>query len=66
MHGADPVVLASSGNFSSQRVLLRPESTLQRLQDLKGKTVGVTQYGSGGDSFSEPRCARLACVRTLM
>jgi len=51
MHGADPVILASSANFSSQRVLLRPESTLQRLQDLKGKTVGVTQYGSGGDSF---------------
>jgi ABC-type nitrate/sulfonate/bicarbonate transport system substrate-binding protein len=51
MHGADPVMLATSANFSSQRVLLRPESTLQRLQDLKGKTVGVTQYGSGGDTF---------------
>jgi NitT/TauT family transport system substrate-binding protein len=45
MHGADPVMLATSANFSSQRVLLRPESTLQRLHDLKGKTVGVTQYG---------------------
>ena len=51
MHGADPVLLATSANFSSQRVLLRPESTLLRLQDLKGKTVGVTQYGSGGDTF---------------
>ncbi len=51
MHGADPVILATSANFSSQRVMLRPESTLQRLQDLKGKTVGVTQYGSGGDTF---------------
>jgi ABC-type nitrate/sulfonate/bicarbonate transport system substrate-binding protein len=51
MYGADPVMLATSANFSSQRVLLRPESTLQRLQDLKGKTVGVTQYGSGGDTF---------------
>jgi ABC-type phosphate/phosphonate transport system substrate-binding protein len=59
MHGADPVVLASSGNFSSQRVLLRPESTLQRLQYLKGKTVGVTQYGSGGDSFLRAALRRI-------
>ena len=66
IHGADPVILASSANFSSQRVLLRPESTLQRLQDLKSKTVGVIQYGSGGDIFCEPRCARSACVPTLM
>ena len=51
IRGADPVMLATSANFSSQRVLLRPESNLQRLQDLKGKTVGVTQYGSGGDTF---------------
>src|SRR4030095_2104449 len=51
MHGADPVMLATSANFSSQRALLRPESNSQRLQDLKGKTVGVTQYGSGGDTF---------------
>src|SRR6476661_3994780 len=50
-HGADPVILATSTNYSGQRVLLRPESPFQRLQDLKGKTVGVTQYGSQGDTF---------------
>jgi len=50
-HGADPVILATTTNYSGQRVLLRPESPLQRLQDLKGKTVGVTQYGSQGDTF---------------
>ena len=49
--GADPVILATTSNYSSQRVLVRPESPLQRLQDVKGKTVGVTQYGSGGDTF---------------
>ena len=49
--GADPVILATSANFSSQQVLVRPESPLQRLQDLKGKIVGVTQYGSQGDTF---------------
>jgi NitT/TauT family transport system substrate-binding protein len=50
-HGADPVILATTTNYSGQRVLLRPESPLQRLQDLKGKIVGVTQYGSQGDTF---------------
>ncbi|HSE90716.1 MAG TPA: ABC transporter substrate-binding protein [Candidatus Binatia bacterium] len=51
MRGADPIILATTQNYSSQQVLLRPDSTLQRLQDLKGKTVGVTQYGSQGDTF---------------
>ena len=49
--GADPVIVAGTTNFTGQRVLIRPDSTLQRLQDLKGKTVGVTQYGSQGDTF---------------
>jgi NitT/TauT family transport system substrate-binding protein len=47
----DPMIIATTTNFSGQRVLLRPESPLQRLQDLKGKIVGVTQYGSQGDTF---------------
>ena len=51
MRGADPIILATTTNFSGQQVLLRPDSALQRLQDLKGKTVGVTQYGSQGDTF---------------
>ena len=51
MRGTDPVIVAGTTNFTSQRVLTRPDSPLQRLQDLKGKTVGVTQYGSQGDTF---------------
>jgi NitT/TauT family transport system substrate-binding protein len=49
--GGDPVIVAGTTNFTGQRVLIRPDSSLQRLQDLKGKTVGVTQYGSQGDTF---------------
>jgi NitT/TauT family transport system substrate-binding protein len=49
--GADPVIVAGTTNFTGQRVLIRPDSPLQRLQELKGKTVGVTQYGSQGDTF---------------
>jgi ABC-type nitrate/sulfonate/bicarbonate transport system substrate-binding protein len=49
--GADVVILSSLANFSSQRVMLRPDSTLTNVKDLKGKIIGVTQYGSGGDTF---------------
>lgn len=49
--GADVVVLSTLANFSSQRIMLRPESTLSNVRELKGKIIGVTQYGSGGDTF---------------
>jgi len=51
MQGADVVILASLSSYSSQRVFLRRDSTLQNLPELKGKIVGVTQYGSAGDTF---------------
>ena len=49
--GADVVILSSLSNFSSQRIMLRPDSTLTSFKELKGKIIGVTQYGSGGDTF---------------
>jgi ABC-type nitrate/sulfonate/bicarbonate transport system substrate-binding protein len=49
--GADVVILSSLSSFSSQRIMLRPDSTLSSIKDLKGKVIGVTQYGSGGDTF---------------
>jgi hypothetical protein len=49
--GADVVILSSLANFSSQRIMLRPDSTLTNFKELKGKIIGVTQYGSGGDTF---------------
>ena len=51
MQGADVVMLASPSAFSSQRVVVKPDSTLNSLKDLKGKIVGVTQFGSAGDTF---------------
>jgi NitT/TauT family transport system substrate-binding protein len=51
MRGADPVIVAGTANVTGQRVMVRPDSPLQRFQDLRGKTVGVTQYGSQGDTF---------------
>jgi ABC-type nitrate/sulfonate/bicarbonate transport system substrate-binding protein len=51
MQGADPVILAAGANYSSQAVLVPPRSSVQRLQDLQGKTVGVAQYGSESETF---------------
>jgi NitT/TauT family transport system substrate-binding protein len=49
--GADVAVLSTLANVSAQRVFLRPDSKLNSFTELKGKTIGVTQYGSGGDTF---------------
>ena len=51
MQGADVIVLASLANYSSQRVFVRPDSTVNNIRELKGKLIGVTQYGSAGDTF---------------
>lgn len=49
--GADVIVLSTLSGYSSQKVYLRPDSKLVNFAELKGKIIGVTQYGSGGDTF---------------
>lgn len=49
--GADVVILSALSSYSSQRVFVRPDSSLTSFKELKGKIIGVTQYGSGGDTF---------------
>ena len=49
--GADVTILSTLANSSPQRVFIRPDSALNDFKELKGKTIGVTQYGSGGDTF---------------
>lgn len=49
--GADVVILSTLANYSSQRVFIRADSALSGPKDLKGKLIGVTQFGSGGDTF---------------
>lgn len=51
MQGADVVMLAGLSSYPSQRVFVRKDSTIQNLSELKGKIVGVTQFGSSGDTF---------------
>lgn len=51
MHGAGVVILSALSDYSSQRVLVKPDSAVESLNDLRGKTIGVTQFGSAGDAF---------------
>ena len=51
MQGADVVMLATLNSYSSQRVFVKRDSKLQSPSELKGKIIGVTQYGSAGDTF---------------
>jgi ABC-type nitrate/sulfonate/bicarbonate transport system substrate-binding protein len=65
LQGADVVILASLSGYSSQRVFVKRDSNLQNFSELKGKIIGVTQYGSAGDTFlrSALRKNGLACRR---
>lgn len=52
MRGADVVILAATTNVSSQKLLVGQKSGIRRLEDLKGRVIGVSQYGSEADSFA--------------
>ncbi|HWO41230.1 MAG TPA: ABC transporter substrate-binding protein [Candidatus Eisenbacteria bacterium] len=46
LRGADTVIVASTMNKGLQRLLARPE--IKSHQDLKGKRIGITNFGSAG------------------
>jgi NitT/TauT family transport system substrate-binding protein len=52
MRGADVVILATTANFSNMKLLIGRNSGIRQLEDLKGRTVGVSQYGSDADAFA--------------
>ncbi len=58
IQGADPVILATTTNYTTQQLVADPRTDLHTLADLKGRTVGVTQYGSEGDTFLRILLAR--------
>ena len=51
LNGADPAILAAIANYSTQQIVVGPQAGIRKLGDLRGKIVGVTQYGSEGDTF---------------
>jgi len=52
IHGADVVLLATTANFSNMKLLTSRASGIRRLEDLKGRVIGVSQYGSDADAFA--------------
>jgi len=51
VQGADTVILSTITDYSTQQIMIHPRSGIQSVEQLKGKKVGVTQYGSEGDAF---------------
>jgi len=49
MGGADAVILASLSSVSNMKLMVHPKSGIKRITDLKGKVLGVSQYGSEAD-----------------
>jgi ABC-type nitrate/sulfonate/bicarbonate transport system substrate-binding protein len=52
VRGADVAILGASANVSSQKLMVARNSKVHRLEDLKGATIGVSQYGSEADTFT--------------
>jgi ABC-type nitrate/sulfonate/bicarbonate transport system substrate-binding protein len=51
MQGADVVMLAGLSSYPSQRVFVKKDSAIRSFNDVKRKVIGVTQFGSAGDTF---------------
>jgi NitT/TauT family transport system substrate-binding protein len=52
IRGADVSILAASTNVSSQKVLVSAKSGIRKLEELKGRVIGVSQFGSEADTFA--------------
>ena len=52
LRGADVAILGASANVSSQKLMVSRSSKMRRLDDVKGATIGVSQFGSEADTFT--------------
>ena len=50
--GADVAILGAVANLSSQKLMVGRNPKIRRLEDLKGTTIGVSQFGSEADTFT--------------
>jgi NitT/TauT family transport system substrate-binding protein len=60
MQGAEVAVLATTTNVPVMKLLVGRQSGIQRIEDLKGRTMGVSQYGSEADAFARTVIAKAA------
>ena len=52
VRGADVAILGASANISGQKLMVSRSSKIRRLEEVKGATIGVSQYGSEADTFA--------------
>ncbi len=52
IRGAEVAILGAAANHSTQKFMVGRNSKISRLEDVKGATIGVSQYGSEADTFA--------------
>lgn len=52
LRGAAVAILGAAANLSSQKLMVGRNSKIRRLEELKGATIGVSQFGSEADTFT--------------
>jgi ABC-type nitrate/sulfonate/bicarbonate transport system substrate-binding protein len=57
--GAEVAILGAAANLSSQKLMVGRNSKIRRLEDMKGVTIGVSQYGSEADTFARNALAKV-------
>jgi ABC-type nitrate/sulfonate/bicarbonate transport system substrate-binding protein len=56
--GAEVAILGAAANLSSQKLMVSRSSKVRRLEDIRGVTIGVSQYGSEADTFARNALAK--------
>jgi NitT/TauT family transport system substrate-binding protein len=56
--GAEIAILGAAANLSSQKLMVSRSSKVRRLEDIRGVTIGVSQYGSESDTFARNALAK--------
>jgi len=59
VRGAEVAILGASANLSGQKFMIGRNSKVRRLEDVKGATIGVSQYGSEADTFARNALAKV-------
>ena len=58
LRGAEVAILGAAANLSSQKLMVGRNSKIRRLEEVKGATIGVSQFGSEADTFTRNALAR--------
>lgn len=59
VRGAEVAILGAAANLSTQKFMVGRNSKIRRLEDAKGATLGVSQYGSEADTFARNALAKV-------